>query len=123
MKKNIYAGRQKKKTWAKSQNAGKFPKSRKKYKLTTWQRSDGLQQYQRRACIVLDGMKPVDGVTEDKIKENVQNVLINNLGLDEEKVDNETDKCNRLWRIKGQYMKRKKIMKNKKLQVNISLTY
>ena len=53
-------------------------------------------------------MKPVDGVTEDKIKENVQNVLINNLGLDEERVDNETDKCNRLWRIKGQYMKRKK---------------
>ena len=68
-------------------------------------------------------MKLVDGVTEDKIKENVQNVLINDLGFDEERVDNETDKCNRLWRIKGQYMKSKKIMKNKKLQVNISLTY
>ena len=54
---------------------------------------DDLQQYQLQACIVVDGIKPANGETEDHIKEKVQNVLFKNLGFDEKRVDSEIDKC------------------------------
>ena len=45
---------------------------------------DDLQQYQRRARIVVDGIKPVDGETENQIKKKVRRVIVKNLGFFEE---------------------------------------
>ena len=63
---------------------------------------DDLQQYQRQACIVIDGIKPADGGTEDQIKKKVRNVLVKNLGFNEERVDNEIDKCHGLGKPKSE---------------------
>ena len=99
---------------------------------------DDLQQYQRPACIIVDRIKLVDGKTEDQIKEKVRNALVKNLEFDEERVDREIDKCHRLGKPKSErqstiilfkthsfravvYEKRK-IIKNKKLKVKLSLT-
>ena len=50
---------------------------------------DHLQQYQQRVCIVHSGIKPADGETEDQNKEKKQNVLVQNLVFNEERVNSE----------------------------------
>ena len=97
-----------------------------------------LQQYQRQACVLVDRIKPADGETDVQIKGNVGNVLVKNLGFDEEIVDNEIHKCHRLGKSEREkqltiirfkthcfrtavYEKRK-IIKSKKLKVKLLLT-
>ena len=97
-----------------------------------------LQQYQRQACVLVDRIKPADGETEVQIKENVGNVLVKNLGFDEEIVDNEIHKCHRLGKSKRKKQlaiirfkthcfrtavyENRKIIKSKKLKVKLLLT-
>ena len=99
---------------------------------------DDFLQYQQRACIIVDRMKPVDGETEEQIKEKVSNVLVKNLGFDEERVDSKINKCHRLGKPKSEKQstiirfkthcfraavyEMEKITKNRKLKVKISLT-
>ena len=61
-----------------------------------------LQQYQRRPYIVVDGIKPAGGETEDQIKQKVRNVLSKNLAFYEERVDSKVDKCHRLGKPKSE---------------------
>ena len=64
------------------------------------QEVDNLQQYQRRACIIVDGITPVKDETEEQITAKTKNVLIKNLGFEERKVNEELDKCHRLGKAK-----------------------
>ena len=99
---------------------------------------DQLQQYQRRSCIVIDGINTEKEESIDRITKKARNVLIHNLKLDEKEVDSEMDKVHRVGKPKDGkqatilkfkshsfrakvYEKRKSI-KNKKLKVRVSLT-
>ena len=64
------------------------------------QEVENLQQYQRRACIIVDGITPVKDETEEQITTKTKNFLIKNLGFDERKVNEELDKCHRLGKAK-----------------------
>ena len=64
------------------------------------QEVDNLQQYQRRACIIVDGIAPVKDETEEQITAKTKNFLIKNLGFEERKVNEELDKCHRLGKAK-----------------------
>ena len=57
---------------------------------------DDLQQYQRRACVILDGITPSEHETTEEITKKVKNVMVKNLNFSEEEVDIELDKCHRL---------------------------
>ena len=99
---------------------------------------DDLHQYQRRACIVVDGIQPEDNETEDQIKHKVRNVLTKNLGFEANQVDNEIDKCHRLGKpnrgkqstiirfrthaFRGAVYQKRKTITNNKLKVKLSLT-
>ena len=99
---------------------------------------DDLHQYQRRACIVVDGIQPEDNETEDQIKQKVRNVLTKNLGFEANQVENEIDKCHRLGKpnkgkqstiirfrthaFRAAVYQKRKTMSNKKLKVKLSLT-
>ena len=48
--------------------------------------SGDLNQYQRRACILVDGNDLREEENEDQIVEKVKNVLTHNLGFDEEEI-------------------------------------
>ena len=64
------------------------------------QEVDNLQQYQRRTCIIVDGITPVKDETEEQITAKTKNFLIKNLGFEERKVNEELDKCHRLGKAK-----------------------
>ena len=99
---------------------------------------DDLHQYQRRACIVVDGIQPEDNETEDQIKHKVRNVLTKNLGFEANQVDNEIDKCHRLGKpnrgkqstiirlrthaFRAAVYQKRKTITNNKLKVKLSLT-
>ena len=99
---------------------------------------DDLHQYQRRACIVVDGIQPEDNETEDQIKYKVRNVLTKNLGFEANQVDNEIDKCHRLGKpnrgkqstiihfrmhaFRVAVHQKQKTITNNKLKVKLSLT-
>ena len=55
-----------------------------------------LHQYQRRACIILDGITPNEHETADEITRKAKNVMVKNLNFSEEEVDIELDKYHRL---------------------------
>ena len=99
---------------------------------------DDLHQYQRRACIVVDGIQPEDNETEDQIKHKVRNVLTKNLGFEANQVDNEIDKCHHLGKpnrgkqstiirfrthtFRAAVYQKRKTITNNKLKVKLSLT-
>ena len=99
---------------------------------------DDLHQYQRRACIVVDGIQPEDNETEDQIKHKVRNVLTKNLGSEANQVNNEIDKCHRLGEpnrgkqstiirfrthaFRAAVYQKRKTITNNKLKVKLSLT-
>ena len=99
---------------------------------------DDLHQYQRRACIVVDGIQPEDNETEDQIKHKVRNVLTKNLGFEANQVNNEIDKCHRLGEpnrgkqstiirfrthaFRAAVYQKRKTITNNKLKVKLSLT-
>ena len=99
---------------------------------------DDLHQYQRRTCIVVDGIQPEDNETEDQIKHKVRNVLTKNLGFEANQVDNEIDKCHRLGKpnrgkqstiirfrthaFRAAVYQKRKTITNNKLKVKLSLT-
>ena len=103
------------------------------------QEVDDLQQYQRRACIVVDGISTSPEETADQMRTKVKNVLTRNLGFEEAEVQTELDKCHRIGPIKDNnkqstiirfkshsfrekvYSKRKS-RTNKKLKLKLSLT-
>ena len=67
-------------------------------KLTT--ELDDLHQYQRRSCVLIEGINADANENEDQIKAKVKNVMTHNLGLDEEEFQREFDKCHRVGPIK-----------------------
>ena len=77
------------------------------------QEVDNLQQYQRRACITVDGITPVKDETEEQIMAKTKNFLIKNLGFEERKVNEELDKCHRL------ESKRWKTIHNSTVQISL----
>ena len=99
---------------------------------------DDLHQYQRRACIVVDGIQPEDNETENQIKHKVRNVLTKNLGFEANQVDNEIDKCHRLGKpnrgkqftiirfrthaFRAAVYQKRKTITNNKFKVKLSLT-
>ena len=64
------------------------------------QEVDNLQQYQRRTCIIVDGIAPVKDGTKEQITSKTKNFFIKNLGFEERKVNEELDKCHRLGKAK-----------------------
>ena len=58
------------------------------------QEIDNLHQYQRQACLNIDGMEPCKDETDDQITEKAKNLLPHNLGLTREDIQFEIDKCN-----------------------------
>ena len=64
------------------------------------QEVDNLQQYQRRTCIIVDGITPVKDETEEQITAKTKNFLIKNFGFEKRKVNEELDKCHRLGKAK-----------------------
>ena len=104
------------------------------------QEVNNLQQYQRRACIIADGITPVKDETEEQITTKTKNFLIKNVGFTERKVNEELDKCHRLgkakegkqftiirfkshsFRASSVYASRSNIQKRKKLKLKLSLT-
>ena len=95
-----------------------------------------MQQYQGCVCILNDGINLREEENEDQITENVKNVLIRNLGFDEEEVQQEFGKCHRLGPVKDgqkttivrfksnkfkEVYKKKENGKNKKIQIKLSL--
>ena len=58
------------------------------------QEVDNLQQYQPRACIIVDGITLVKDETEEQIMAKTKNFLIKNLGFEGRKVNEELDKTN-----------------------------
>ena len=100
---------------------------------------DDLQQYQRRHCIVIDGLRTSPSETSDHVTEKVEKVLIGNLQFDPEEVNYQTDACHRIEPINTKdgmqstivrfkthsfreavYLKRRKC--NKKEKIKLSLT-
>ena len=67
-------------------------------KLTT--ELDDLHQYQRRSCVLIEGINADATENEDQIKAKVKNVMTRNLRLDEEEFQREFDKCHRVGPIK-----------------------
>ena len=104
------------------------------------QEVNNLQQHQRRACIVADGITSVKGETEEQITTKTKNFFIENVGFTERKVNEELDKCHRLgkakegkqftiirfkshsFRASSVYASRSNIQKRKKLKLKLSLT-
>ena len=97
-----------------------------------------LHQYQRRACVILDGIAPSGHETTEEITRKAKNVMVKNLNFSEEEVDIELDKCHRLGPTRDgkqstivrfrshafkekAYQKLRKI-KGKKIKVKFSLT-
>ena len=90
-------------------------------------------------CIIVDGITLANYKMEEKIVAKTKNVLINNLGFEERKVNEELDKFHRLGKAKGRkqptvvrfkshpfrasaYVNSGTIQHKKKLKVKLSLT-
>ena len=58
------------------------------------QEVDNLQQYQRSACIIVDGITLVKDETEEQITAKAKHFLTKNLGFEGRKVNEELDKTN-----------------------------
>ena len=102
------------------------------------QEVDDLQQYQRRACVTLDGITPSEHETTEEITKKTKNVMLKNLNFSEKEVDIELDKCHRLgptrdgkqstivrFRLhvfKENVCQKQKEIKRKKIKVKLSLT-
>ena len=103
------------------------------------QEVDNLQQYQCRACIIVDDITPVKDETEEQITPKTKNFLIKNLGFEERTVNEELNKCHCLGKAKdgkqstiirfkshsfraSVYARRNNIQNKKKLKVKLSLT-
>ena len=54
---------------------------------------DDQQQYQRRQCIVIDGLQTAPKETILQVTQKAENVLAQHLKLDPDEVLNQTDKC------------------------------
>ena len=95
--------------------------------------TDDLQQYQRRHCIVIDGLRTSPNETSDQVTEKAEKVLTEKLQFDPEEVNCQIDKCHRIGPINTKdgtqstivrfkthsfreavYLKRRKCNKNKK---------
>ena len=102
------------------------------------QEVDDLQQYQRRACVILDGTTPSEHEITKEITKKAKNVMVKNLNFSEEEVDIKLDKCHWLGPSRDgkqstivrfrshvfnekMYQKRKEI-KGEKIEVKLSLT-
>ena len=57
---------------------------------------DDLQQYQRRQCIVIDGLQTTPNKTISQVTQKAENVLAQHLKLDPDEVVNQTDKCHHI---------------------------
>ena len=57
---------------------------------------DDLQQYQRRHCIVIDGLRTSLNETRNQVTEKVEKVLAESLQFDPEEVNYQIDKCHRI---------------------------
>ena len=57
---------------------------------------DNLQQYQRRHCIVIDGLRTSPNETSDQVTKKVEKVPTENLQFDPEEVNYQIDKCYRI---------------------------
>ena len=100
------------------------------------QEVDDLHQYQRRACIILDGITPSEHETTEEITRKAKNVMVKNLNFSEKEVDIELDKCHRLGpardgkqytrfrslAFKEKVYRKRKEIKGKKIKVKLSLT-
>ena len=64
------------------------------------QEVDHLQQYHCHACIIVDGITPVQDETEEQITAKTKNFLIKNLGFEERKVNEKLNKCHCLGKAK-----------------------
>ena len=61
---------------------------------------DDLHQYQRRSCVLIEGINAEAKENEDQLKAKVKNVMTRNLELDEEEFQREFDKCHHIGGIK-----------------------
>ena len=102
------------------------------------QELDDLHQYQRRSCLVIDGINPQENETTEEINQKVKNVLTKNLNLPEDEVERELDKCHclgparagkqstilrfRSHGFKEKVYHKRKTIKGKKIKVKLSLT-
>ena len=102
------------------------------------QELDDLHQYQRRSCLVIDGINPQENETTEEINQKVKNVLTKNLNLPEDEVEQELDKYHclgpatagkqstilrfRSHGFKEKVYHRRKTIKGKKIKVKMSLT-
>ena len=64
------------------------------------QELDNLQQYQCRACIIVDGITPVKHEMEEQMTAKTKNFLIKNLGFEERKVSEELKQMSSSWESK-----------------------
>ena len=63
---------------------------------------DNLHQYQRQACLSIDGIEPCEEESEDQIRAIATNVLSHNLGLTRDETQFEIDKCNCLGQLRDE---------------------
>ena len=61
---------------------------------------DNLNQYQRRSCLLIEGICTVKGESVRDLEEKVKEVLIENFNVSDETVAYEFDKCHRIGHIK-----------------------
>ena len=66
------------------------------------QEIDNLHQYQRQACLSIDGIEPCEEESEDQIRAIATNVLSHNLGLTRDETQFEIDKCNCLGQLRDE---------------------
>ena len=59
------------------------------------QEVDDLQQYQRRLCIIIDGINHHEGESVADITSNIKNVLKKHLQIIKEEIKRQVDKCHR----------------------------
>ena len=101
------------------------------------QEVDNIEQYQHRACIIVNSITPVKDQMKEQITAKTKNVLIKNLGFEERKVNEELNKCHHLGNAKDKkqstiiqfkshsfqdsiYASRNNIQNKKKLTVKLS---
>ena len=99
---------------------------------------DDLQQYQRKACVILDGITPSEHETMEEITKKAKNAMVKNQNFSEEEVDIKLDKCHRLGptrdgklstivrfrthAFKEKVYQKQKEIKGKKIKLRLSLT-
>ena len=101
------------------------------------QEVDNIQQYQRRACIIVNSITPVKDQMEQQITAKTKIFFIKNLGFEERKINEELNKCHHLGNAKDGkqstiiqfkshsfqasiYASRNNIQNKKKLKVKLS---